>query len=94
MVPTAGGPAVPARYALHGVLYHHDTSASGGHYTVDVLDPNTHGHNEAWLHINDEIVSRVQQEDVFGGHNNEWTDDRCQCAYLLFYCRTASTQTL
>ena len=92
MVHTAEQPTVPARYTLCGVLYHHGRSASGGHYTVDVLDPNTHGgHEEAWLHIDDEIVSTVRQEDVFGGHDKEWTDGRC--AYLLLYRRTASTQT-
>ena len=90
MVPTTGQPAVPARYKLHGVLYHHGGSASGGHYTVDVLDPNTHGgHEEAWLHIDDEIVRTVRQEEVFRGHDKERTDDRC--AYLLFYRRIAST---
>ena len=91
MVPTAGQPTVPARYKLCGVLYHHGRSASGGHYTVDVLDPNTHdGNKEAWLHIDDEIVSAVRQEDVFGGHDKERTDGRC--VYLLLYRRTASTQ--
>jgi hypothetical protein len=28
---------------------------------------------------------------VFGGHDNERVDDRC--AYMLFYCRIAPTQT-
>ena len=59
---------------------------------MDVLDPNTHGScKEAWLRIDDEIVSTVRQEDVFGRHDKERTDD--QCAYLLFYRRSASTQT-
>jgi hypothetical protein len=33
----------------------------------------------------------VQHEDVFGGHDSERADDRC--AYMLFYCRIAPTQT-
>lgn len=92
MVPTAGRPAVPARYTLNGVLYHHGTSASGGHYTVDVLHPNAHeGSGEAWLRVDDDIVSTVRHEEVLWKHDNERTDDRC--AYLLFYRRTASAQT-
>jgi hypothetical protein len=45
------------------------------------------GSGEAWLHIEDEAVSAVRHEDVFGG---ERADGRC--AYMLFYCRTAPTQ--
>ncbi|KAF8495926.1 hypothetical protein F5888DRAFT_1924941 [Russula emetica] len=88
MAPTAGQSEVPARYTLYAVLYHHGGSASGGHNTVDVLHPNAH---ETWLHIDDEGVSTVRHEDVFGRNQNEWADDRC--AYLLFYRRTTSTQT-
>ncbi|KAJ6568127.1 hypothetical protein B0H10DRAFT_2200033 [Mycena sp. CBHHK59/15] len=36
MVPTA---RKPARYKLFGAVYHHGVSASGGHYTLDVLHP-------------------------------------------------------
>ena len=84
---------MPAQYTLNGVLYHHGTSASGGHYTVDVLHQNAHeGSGEAWLRIDDEIVSTVRHEEVFLGLDNQRTNDRC--AYLLFYRRrTASTQT-
>ena len=92
MAPGVGQSALPSRYTLYGVLYHHGSSASGGHYTVDVLNPSTHGgREEAWLHIDDEIVSTVRQEDVFGRHDEQRTDDRC--AYLLFYLRIDSTQT-
>jgi ubiquitin carboxyl-terminal hydrolase 10 len=98
MAPTSTGQrqtVLPARYTLYGVLYHHGTSANGGHYTVDVLHPNAHGHggsggeDRTWLHIDDESVSAVRHEDVFGRHDNEWADGRC--AYLLFYRRTATT---
>ncbi|KAI0320712.1 hypothetical protein OF83DRAFT_1052586 [Amylostereum chailletii] len=80
----------PTRYQLYGVLYHHGLSASGGHYTLDVLHPNrdmnTSGGRprEAWIRIDDELVSDVRPEDVFGGYEQ---DDRC--AYLLFYRRVA-----
>jgi ubiquitin carboxyl-terminal hydrolase 10 len=79
-------------YKLYGVLYHHGESAGSGHYTVDVLHPNGYsGSWGAWLHIDDETVSTVRQEDVFGGDDNERVDDRC--AYMLFYCRTAVAWT-
>jgi ubiquitin carboxyl-terminal hydrolase 10 len=96
----------PARYTLYGVLYHHGVSAGGGHYTLDVLHPNPRGgtgsagvagsssggSGEAWLHIDDETVSAVRHEDVFGSDNGkERSDDRC--AYLLFYRRAALTRT-
>jgi ubiquitin carboxyl-terminal hydrolase 10 len=85
MAPIAGKSVEPAHYKLHGVLYHHGESAGGEHYTVDVLRPNgDSGSGEAWLHIDDEIVSAVRDEAVFGGHGNEQVDDRC--ANMLFYC--------
>lgn len=68
------------------MLYHHGLSASGGHYTLDVLHPNRDHHSakprEGWVRIDDELVSDVRAEDVFGGADR---DDRC--AYLLFYRR-------
>ena len=82
-----------SRYTLYGVLYHHDVSASGGHYTVDVLHPNGHGSSgEAWLRIDDETVSAVRDEDVLGPYEDKQVEDRCP--YMLFYCRTALTGTL
>jgi ubiquitin carboxyl-terminal hydrolase 10 len=104
MAPTARRPGQPARYTLYGVLYHHGVSAGGGHYTLHVLHPNREGGTrgsgnnssggasaEAWLHIDDETVSAVGHEDVFGGNDNERADDRC--AYLLFYRRVAPIRT-
>jgi len=89
MVPTVRQPANPAHYTLCGVLYHHGESAGGGHYTVDVLHPpNGDGDTgKVWLHIDDEAVSAVRHEDVFGEHADE------RCAYLLFYCRTSPKDT-
>ena len=92
MVPTARLPTEPVHYTLYGVLYHHGESAGGGHYTVDVLQPNGDGDSgEAWLRIDDEAVMAVRHEDVFANHDNERVDKRC--AYMLFYCRTALTRT-
>ena len=71
------------------MLYHHGESTSNGHYTVDVLNGDS-GSGETWLHVDDEAVSTVQQEDVFGGHN-ELGDEKS--AYMLFYYRTTSPQT-
>jgi ubiquitin carboxyl-terminal hydrolase 10 len=92
MAPGASQSVVPARYTLYGVLYHHGKSAGGGHYTVNVHHPNAHGGSEdVWLHIDDETVSSLRHEDMFGGHEIELVDDRC--AYLLFYRRITSPQT-
>jgi ubiquitin carboxyl-terminal hydrolase 10 len=83
MAPIA---AEPAHYKLYGVLYHYGESAGSGHYTVDVLHPNgDSGDREAWLRIDNEAVSAVHHEDVFGGQDHEWADDRS--AHMLFYCR-------
>ena len=92
MTPIFGKTVEAARYKLYGVLYHRGKSSGTGHYTVDVLHPNgDSGNGEAWLRIDDEAVSAVRHEDVFGVHDNESGDDRC--AYMLFYCRTAPTWT-
>ncbi|KAI0957901.1 hypothetical protein AcW1_006143 [Taiwanofungus camphoratus] len=78
----------PVKYQLFGVLYHHGQSASGGHYTLDVLHPNRDLSNRpraAWIRIDDELVSDIRVDDVFGVSDR---DDRC--AYLLFYRRISS----
>ncbi|KAJ2915233.1 hypothetical protein MD484_g5175, partial [Candolleomyces efflorescens] len=81
----------PTRYKLFGALYHHGLSASGGHYTLDVLHPNRYPSfnsntkpKEGWVRIDDELVSDVRPEDVFGAAQEK---DDSRCAYLLFYCR-------
>ncbi|KAF8163725.1 hypothetical protein B0H34DRAFT_650904 [Crassisporium funariophilum] len=89
MVPAAKK-AHPARYKLFGALYHHGLSASGGHYTLDILHPNRYPSanphfkpREGWVRIDDELVSDVRNEDVFGAYER----DDARCAYLLFYRR-------
>ncbi|KAF9472838.1 cysteine proteinase [Pholiota conissans] len=89
MVPAARK-AQPARYKLFGALYHHGLSASGGHYTLDVLHPNRYPSanpvakpREGWVRIDDDLVSDVRPEDVFGASER----DDSRCAYLLFYRR-------
>ena len=92
MVPTVRQPAKPVHYTLCGALYHHGESAEGGHYTVDVLHRNGHcDAGEVWLHINDEAVSPVRDEDVFGDHGTDSAERAAdeRCAYLLFYCLTS-----
>ncbi|KAG6809225.1 hypothetical protein H0H92_001104 [Tricholoma furcatifolium] len=81
MAPAARRGAA-ARYKLFGALYHHGQSASGGHYTLDVLHP---GRNavEGWMRIDDELVSDVHLGDVFAPQH----DDESKAAYLLFYRR-------
>ena len=87
MVPNAQRPSEPPHYKLYGVLYHHGESAGSGHYTVDVLHPNRDGDTgEVWLHVDDEAVSPMQHEDMFGEKGTDQAVDE-RCAYLLFYCR-------
>jgi ubiquitin carboxyl-terminal hydrolase 10 len=79
------------RYKLYGVLYHHGEPGGSGHYIVDVLHPDEDGGSgESWLHIDDEAVSTVRHEDVFGRQGTKRAADEW-CAYLLFYCRTTPT---
>ncbi|KAI5124370.1 hypothetical protein M0805_008973 [Coniferiporia weirii] len=78
----------PDKYKLFAVLYHHGKSAAGGHYTLDVLHPNRNSNlnaklREGWIRIDDELVSDLQEQDVFGSERD--------CAYLLFYRRVGKT---
>jgi ubiquitin carboxyl-terminal hydrolase 10 len=90
----------PAKYKLYGVIYHHGVTATGGHYTLDVLHPNASsvaagpgGFNtprpggEGWVRFDDESVRRLKVEEVFGKSPIE---DRV--AYLLFYRRVQGTR--
>ena len=73
---------------IETVIYHHGHSAAGGHYTLDVLHPNrTADKNvrsrEGWIRIDDELVSDLREQDVFGSERDR--------AYLLFYRRVAGS---
>jgi ubiquitin carboxyl-terminal hydrolase 10 len=66
---------------IRTVLNHHGSSATGGHYTLDVLhpDPREEG-REGWIRLDDDIVQNIRSEDLAA---REIGDDRS--AYLLFY---------
>nr|XP_044616768.1 ubiquitin carboxyl-terminal hydrolase 10 isoform X2 [Equus asinus] len=63
-------------YRLFAVVYHHGSSATGGHYTTDVFQIGLNG----WLRIDDQMVKVVNQYQVV-----KPTADRT--AYLLYYRR-------
>ncbi|ODQ77835.1 hypothetical protein BABINDRAFT_163222 [Babjeviella inositovora NRRL Y-12698] len=66
-------------YKLIGVVYHHGTSAAGGHYTVDVVTPD----KSNWIRIDDTNVQMVKAEDVVA-----ITDvDGIKSSYILMYER-------
>ena len=65
------------------VLNHHGVSATRGHYTLDVLYPDSRDKGrEGWIRIDDEFVQNIQVEDLLV---RDVGDDRN--AYLLFYRR-------
>jgi ubiquitin carboxyl-terminal hydrolase 10 len=71
-------------------VYYHGVSASGGHYTLDVLHSmrfpgsaaGTGNERESWVRIDDELVSDVRPVYVFGAPEGD-----SPCAYLQFYRR-------
>nr|KAF6408390.1 ubiquitin specific peptidase 10 [Molossus molossus] len=63
-------------YRLFAVVYHHGSSATGGHYTTDVFQIGLNG----WLRIDDQAVKVINQYQVV-----KPTADRT--AYLLYYRR-------
>ncbi|KAJ7154047.1 hypothetical protein C8R46DRAFT_911866 [Mycena filopes] len=103
MTPAAaGGRKAQVRYKLFGVIYHHGASASGGHYTLDVLHSTRFGppaadagsssspesaKSEGWVRIDDELVSDVRPGDVFSPEAQMQGEREGRCAYLLFYRR-------
>ncbi|RXW12971.1 hypothetical protein EST38_g12880 [Candolleomyces aberdarensis] len=91
LMATAAKKTGPTRYKLFGAVYHHGPSASGGHYTLDVLHPNRYPSlnpnakpKEGWVRIDDDLVSDVRPDDVFGAAQEK---DDSRCAYLLFYSK-------
>jgi len=68
------------------VVYHHGSSATGGHYTVAV----SRGDANNWLHFDDENVTPVGVEEVVVSEEEESSGraglvgGRERCAYLLF----------
>lgn len=70
------------------VLNHHGNSATGGHYTLDVLhpDPRKTG-REGWIRIDDDNVQNIFEEDLAMKDEDE---DRS--AYLLFYRQMPGTE--
>ncbi|KXN91225.1 Ubiquitin carboxyl-terminal hydrolase 10 [Leucoagaricus sp. SymC.cos] len=88
MMGPSGKRPQTTKYRLFGAIYHHGHSASGGHYTLDVLHPTRYPGakvREGWVRIDDELVSDVKSEDVFNAWENE--KDEMRNAYLLFYRR-------
>ncbi|CAO3624853.1 unnamed protein product [Cunninghamella echinulata] len=73
----------PVIYQLFGVVYHHGTSAGGGHYTCDIKRQ-----NGEWLHIDDTNIVPVKEEDVLVTEQNTRTNEPTdQNAYILFYMK-------
>lgn len=78
-------PSPPVTYQLFGVVYHHGSSAGGGHYTCDIKRQ-----NGEWLHIDDTTIVPVKEEDVLVTEQNTQTSERQQSdqtAYILFYMK-------
>ncbi|KAF4010596.1 hypothetical protein G4228_002100 [Cervus hanglu yarkandensis] len=63
-------------YRLFAVVYHHGSSATGGHYTTDVFQIGLNG----WLRIDDQTVKVVSQQQVVRPAAE-------RTAYLLYYRR-------
>ncbi|KAG7089705.1 hypothetical protein E1B28_011360 [Marasmius oreades] len=99
LTPAARGKKRPTRFKLFGVIYHHGVSASGGHYTLDVLHSSrfpsritTKANEQAcpregWIRIDDELVSDIRHADIFASSAFERDDAASRCAYMLFYKR-------
>lgn len=67
------------------VVYHHGTSAGGGHYTCDIRRQ-----NGQWLHINDTNIKPLSERDVLLTDKNTRAIDTIhteQTPYILFYMK-------
>ncbi|KAJ2542166.1 hypothetical protein IWW35_005658 [Coemansia sp. RSA 1878] len=67
-----------ARFRLTGVIYHHGSHASGGHYTCDIQRP-----GGEWLQFDDVDIESLESVDAVLKEKSDRT------AYILFYtiCR-------
>jgi ubiquitin carboxyl-terminal hydrolase 10 len=73
------------------VIFHHGSTASGGHYTAVVARQDGSG----WLHLDDESIEPVPTDQVVvsrdaaidGKAGEVGTSRREKCAYLAFYQR-------
>ncbi|CAO3693781.1 hypothetical protein G6F70_001706 [Rhizopus microsporus] len=84
MVPVLR-PNESVTYKLFGIVYHHGSSAGGGHYTCDIKR-----RNGEWLHIDDTTITPVSEKDVLVTEENTRTSERIhagQTAYILFYIK-------
>ena len=66
------------------VIYHHGKSATGGHYTVDLLRQD---HSE-WIRVDDTQIEAISESDVSVVSPDKGLD-KDKVAYLLFYQRIA-----
>ncbi|KAG9301429.1 hypothetical protein G9A89_018101 [Geosiphon pyriformis] len=67
----------PINYRLFGVVYHHGKSATGGHYTCDILRQ-----NNSWLHVDDATITTITGADVIVTDTTSASTDRL--AYFSF----------
>lgn len=77
-------------FKLIGVVYHHGSSAEGGHYTSDVLRSDTFNNNQKksnvandWLRIDDTTLKPISVDEVLNGG----TEESIKNAYILLYER-------
>ena len=83
--PTRRGTA-RRMYKLIGIVYHHGLSASGGHYTVDVLRQDS----KTWIHLDDTSIEPVDAKDVAVDsvdENNLPLKRPNKLAYILLYAQ-------
>ena len=68
------------KYKLIGVVYHHGLSASGGHYTVDVLRQD----GKTWIHLDDTNITQVPASEVSISDDTVMTRPN-KLAYIILY---------
>ncbi|KAI8066849.1 hypothetical protein BC940DRAFT_257458 [Gongronella butleri] len=78
--------ASTVQYQLFGVVYHHGSSAGGGHYTCDIKRQ-----TGEWLHIDDTTIVPVDAKDVVTEqqHTPSSATDAAQdrSPYVLFFMK-------